>query len=211
MEIIFFDVANTLLHKPDLFSRIEGILKRHQVETPVEHLRKTHKWLSEVIKFPARTSWEFYREFNREFLFALGLIPSDDLIEELFNECKYLPWKAYDDVNALKEIDLPMGIISNWDQNLEEKLSKHLDLKFDIVIGSQDFGASKPDPSIFQEAIKRSQRAPGKIMYIGDSIKLDMKVALDLGLRVVLIDRDDSYPYYPGERIRSLTELHKRL
>jgi len=209
--MIFFDVANTLLHKPDLFNRIGAVLERHQVGQPVGHLRKTHKWLSEVIKFPDRTSWEFYREFNRELLFSLGIIASDALVEELFNECKYLPWQAFDDTAALKEVNFPMGIISNWDHSLEDKLKESLDMEFDVVIGSQDFGASKPDKSIFQEAIKRSQCAPEDIMYVGDSIKLDIQTALEQGFRAILIDRDDVYPHYPGERIRSLNELLKRL
>ena len=209
MEIIFFDVANTLLHKPGLFNQVVSVLKKHRLDLPVEHLRKTHKWLSEVIEFPARTSRGFYREFNREYLFSLGINPSDGLVEEIFNECKYLPWKAFDDVVALNDLNLPMGIISNWDSSLGEKLKEHVGARFDIVIGSQDFGASKPDPAIYREAIKRSQSAPEKILYIGDSIKLDMNVALEQGMRAVLIDRDDVYPYYPGERIRSLNELQQ--
>ena len=48
-------------------------------------------------------------------------------------------------------------------------------------------------------------------MFIGDSIKLDMQEALNQGLRAVMIDRDDAYPYYPGERIRNLTELQSKL
>jgi FMN phosphatase YigB (HAD superfamily) len=48
---------------------------------------------------------------------------------------------------------------------------------------------------------------PEEILYVGDSIKLDMEPASATGMNAVLIDRLNAFPGYRGIRINSFAEL----
>ena len=109
MKMVFFDVANTLLYKPDLFPNIQRTLEDHGIKIKLRDIAQTHKMLSEVIKFPDKTSSEFYQHFNTELLYALGVIPSESLVDAIFNNCKYLPWKAFEDTRFISGIHPRMG------------------------------------------------------------------------------------------------------
>src|SRR5258708_5483170 len=112
IKAIFFDVSNTLLHKAELFPRIETVLKNNGLSIDEDELRVKHKLLSEIVLFPDKTSVDFYNHFNSELLYSVGVIPTTKLISEIFNVCTYLPWTAFDDTVALASINLPLGIIS---------------------------------------------------------------------------------------------------
>ena len=105
------------------------------------------------------------------------------------------------------EFILEWVVISNWDKSLSEKLKDYVNSEFELIIGSEELGVSKPNPRIFEEAIRLSECQAKDLVYIGDSIKLDMKPALEMGIRAILVDRDNVYPNYQGERINSMREL----
>src|SRR5688572_3953773 len=115
IKAIFFDVANTLLHKPSVFSTIKNTLAAHGHAIDLRILEKRHKLLSEVIVFPDKTTREFYAAFNTELLYALGIVPSKPLVNEIFEKCSYLPWEPCRDAAIVDSLNLPLGIISNWD------------------------------------------------------------------------------------------------
>lgn len=204
---LFFDAANTLLYKPSLFDKIESVLRLNGIGADSRDLRFRHKLLSEIIEFPGKTTEAFYYEFNREFLRVLGVMPEERVIKQIYSECRNLSWKAYDDCTYLREINLPMGIISNWDCSLSQSLQLLPELHFDPILGSTDVGIAKPSAALYQLAIEKSGVKPEQILYAGDSVKLDMEPATMMGIKTVLIDRLDAFPAYRGLRIKSFSEL----
>ncbi len=208
IKAIYFDVANTLLQKPDLIIKIYQILKEHGYDIPISHLERTHKQLSELILFPDKTSFEFYEKFNEEFLFSLGIKPDNNLIKDMFKACTYLPWTPFDDLKELERIKLPMGIISNWDKSLPDKLALYFpNLEFKSILGSELNGMRKPELKFYELMIKESGLKPDEILYIGDSIKLDILPASNLGVQAILIDRLNIYPYSGIPRISNMNEI----
>jgi FMN phosphatase YigB (HAD superfamily) len=207
IKAVFFDAANTLLHKPALYPAMTKVLASHGVVVPCESLLASHRALSEVITFPDRTSTKFYSEFNRSLLLALGVLPSNNLLTELFTACSYLPWEPFADTQKLISITLPLGVISNWDSSLQDKLNLIKDVQFSWVLGSEEQCVRKPDSSFFKRALDATGFEANEIIYVGDSMRLDIEPALQLGIRALLIDRDDLYPFANVKRIRSMSEL----
>ena len=115
VRAVFFDVANTLLDKPSLYSRMQEVLNRHGHVIPTSVLIKQHRLLSELVTFPDKTSRDFYLVFNTELLLSMGIVPGEQLVSELFDSCTYLPWAPFDDTVFLDEIDKPLGVLSNRD------------------------------------------------------------------------------------------------
>ncbi|RZJ52368.1 MAG: HAD family hydrolase [Flavobacterium sp.] len=208
MKYLLLDVAGTILHKPDLITKINDTLLKHGFLVSAEKLRYNHKILSEVIKFPDRTDADFYIKFNAELLYSLGIIPNDALLKDIFESCSYLPWHKFSDCDVLNEIEIPIGIISNFNSSLQKKLNEFFGPIFSDFFVSEDLGVSKPSVDFYRKALDKINLDPKDILYIGDSFKLDLKPSLELGLNSYIIDRDN---FYPDNRhtIKSLSEIKK--
>jgi HAD superfamily hydrolase (TIGR01509 family) len=165
----------------------------------------------EVIEFPDRTSREFYASFNGHLLRSLGLLPTRELLDDLFLSCSHRPWSAFADTGHLRDIKLPIGVLSNWDNTLINKLALIEGVDFRWVIGSAETGSRKPDPEFFAKVLEVSGLLPEEVAYVGDSVRLDIEPARRLGLRAVLIDRDGCFPNSNIPRIAHLGELRSIL
>lgn len=206
-SVYLFDLANTLLYKPSFFTRFLSVLDHHGYSIPMPDFVAKHRWLSEVILFPDKTSKDFYAEFNAKLLLSLGIEPKHDLLDELFSACTYLPWEAFQDTYVLGNLKASKAILSNWDESVHEKVESFFPGQFHAVFGSALSGVRKPDNAFFQKAIEELGVNPSKIIYVGDSLKLDIFPALGLGIDAILIDRNNDYPFYRGKKIHSLEEL----
>ena len=207
IRAVFLDVANTLLHKPALYPTITAVLGNAGIDMPVDVLASRHRLLSEAIAFPDRTSRGFYEQFNAQLLRSLGVAAEPQLLDALYQACSYLPWAPFADVACLSDIRLPLGVLSNWDRSLPDKLQSLTDLSFRWILGSQDQQLRKPDPAFFARLLQAADCPAGQIVYIGDSIRLDVEPAMQMGMRTYLIDRDDLYRHGNLPRLRSLSEL----
>jgi putative hydrolase of the HAD superfamily len=208
-KIYLFDLANTLLYKPSFYDRFIEILEREGIAIPLSDFIAKHRWLSEIILFPDKTSREFYQEFNAKLLLSIGVQPKQQLLDDIFAACTYLPWQPFADTHVLGDLQNPKAILSNWDESVKEKVESFFPNQFAAVFGSALSGVRKPDVAFFQKAIDELNASPNEITYVGDSLKLDIFPALDLGINAILIDRNNDYPLYRGKKIHSLEELIK--
>lgn len=207
---IFFDVAHTLLEKPAVMPALHGALTRHGINVPMPELLSRHRLLMEAMVFPDRTSRDFYANFNAALVRAVGAMPTDELLDEMFTSCSYQPWVPYPDVHAIQRLDLPRGILSNWDSSLKDRLDALLRVDFDWILGSEEQCMRKPDSAFFQLMLDSTGLAPGRIAYVGDSMRLDIEPALRMGFNAILLDRDNLFPHSPLARITSLEQLEQR-
>ncbi|MBN2463475.1 MAG: HAD hydrolase-like protein, partial [Dehalococcoidia bacterium] len=68
----------------------------------------------------------------------------------------------------------------------------------------------KPNPEIFQAALKKAKVKPEEVIYTGDQYDLDIVGARGVGMKALLIDRNDYFPDITDcPRIRSLAEVTK--
>jgi FMN phosphatase YigB (HAD superfamily) len=206
-QAVFFDAANTLLHKPGLYPAMQGVLAARGIEVPLPVLAARHRLVSEIVLFPDTTSRDFYAEFNGHFVRSLGILPEPELLDALFAACSYLPWQPFADTTALAALHLPLGVLSNWDTSLPAKLAAIEGVRFAFVLGSAEQGVRKPDPRFFAKVMQSTGLDAAEIVYVGDSLKLDIEPALRAGMRAVLLDRDDLYRHGHVMRISSLDQL----
>ena len=207
-EIIAFDVANTILHKPNVYSIFNQVLLKNGFDISVSYIKKIHKETSEEIHFPDTTTKEFYNYFNRKVLDNLMVPSSEEIVSEIYNSIGKLEWEPFDDSRILHKLKTPLVIFSNFNSNLPLLLKQHFGSIFREIIVSETLGYSKPDPQFYEKAIKIVGADPAKILYIGDSMDLDINPAKALGIKTLLIDRDCNFQSY-SERISSLEELSK--
>ncbi len=210
MKYLLLDVSGTLLHKPVLFNKIDEVLKEFGYFVSLSKVKYHHKLLSETIHFPDRTDEVFYNYFNAELLLSLGVIPTDEILKKLFSSCSYLPWGKYEDTIFLNELSIPMGVLSNFNNSLEDKLVHFFGTIFSDIFVSEVVGVAKPSLQFYQYALEKLALLPEEIIYVGDSYKLDFKPANELGITTFVIDRDGFYPDSEST-IRSLFELKNKM
>ncbi len=196
IKYILFDAANTLIHKPTLWPNYLKVLKDYGYIVSEKELKHKHKLLSEYIKFPDITSQEFYNIFNKELLNTLGIIDTPKLLQTIFEACKYLPWEVFEDVKYISNYkNYNLGVLSNFKSSLRMLLEEKLpEIEFKNIIISEEEKVAKPDIEFYKIAAKKIGLRPNEILYIGDSLKLDVIPALQLGFNVKLIDRETTYP-----------------
>ncbi len=206
ISYILFDACFTLMDKPELWQRIVGVLGNNGYGVTLLELQTKHKILTEAIPFPDQTTADFYQLFNTKLLYALGIIPTSELLEEIYAACKNLSWEAYEDTEMLSRLKLPMGVLSNFNHSLPLKLKRILDASFEHIFVSETMGVAKPNLDFYQEAIQEIGIPPAEILYIGDSLALDIAPALEVGMQALLIDRNKVFPSF-NARLDSLYEL----
>jgi putative hydrolase of the HAD superfamily len=201
IKYILFDVSGTLLYKPDVINNIYTILNSNGINVNLKTLIYNHKVLTETIIFPDRTNKSFYNNFNAQLIYSIGAIPNNHLLEQIYKECTYKPWVKFEDTDILSELNLPLGILSNFNSTLEDKLFLFFDNIFKHVLVSEVLKVAKPDIKFFEKALEIINLNPDEILYIGDSVKLDIEPAKKVGFNTLLIDRDCFYSKSSGINI----------
>lgn len=81
------------------------------------------------------------------------------------------------------------------------------------IVDSAEVGVAKPDPRIFDTALRTLGVAPQKALYVGDLLDVDVRGAERAGLGALLYDRCGVYEGIvpAAQRIRRLGELTARL
>lgn len=160
------------------------------------------------------TSLNFWRAVYHTAFERLGIEDHDfKLATALYDRfTKYESYRLFPDVlptlTALKETDLILAVISNFEEWLEEMLTAwEVTPLFDFLVVSGKEGIEKPEPRIFEIALEKAGVAPEESVYVGDNPRLDFEAAESMGMTGVLIDRRGRFADFSGRRITSLSEL----
>jgi putative hydrolase of the HAD superfamily len=106
-------------------------------------------------------------------------------------------------------------VVSNWDHSLCEVLDRlGFGRLLDGVVTSAAVGVGKPDPAIFEAALRLAGAQAGEALHVGDSLKDDIVGARAAGVAVVWLNRAGvrGSPAPPGVPvIASLAELDRQL
>ena len=102
-------------------------------------------------------------------------------------------WDLYPEVSevlASLHGRFDLSVISNFDGRLRMIL-EHLGISkyFRHIFLSSELGADKPDPMIFDLAVKVSGFAPNEILHVGDDPERDWQAAEKAGLQIFKLDR----------------------
>jgi putative hydrolase of the HAD superfamily len=134
----------------------------------------------------------------------------DAVTEALLASLRFRP---YDDVRpALSDWrgqGVRLVVVSNWDVSLHDVLARvGLAPLLDGVVTSAEACARKPDPAIFERALRLAGVRPEEAVHAGDSADEDVAGARAAGIEPVLVRRGDAGAAVPGVRtIKSLGEL----
>src|SRR5262245_34893957 len=108
-------------------------------------------------------------------------------------------------LSDLRTRGLRLGLLSNTSRDLDRFVAHH-GLEVDAVLTSRAHGKTKPHETIFRALLERLGVDAGASAMVGDSPEDDIAGAEAIGMRAVLVDRDDRFPGIEA-RIPSLLAL----
>ncbi len=124
-----------------------------------------------------------------------------------------------ENVNAIGELaarGVPMSVVSNAAGQIEWVLEwsgvcqrgEGPLVAMRTIIDSEVVGIAKPDPQIFQFALVEHSETPrDRILYVGDSVSMDVNGSRAAGLVPVLIDPFDDHDAADFARVKSVADL----
>jgi len=230
IRAVFFDLYNTLVRYDPPREEIQAtVLKDFGIEVSPEALRRPIMTADDFIyqeharsplsKRSKEETMALYAQYHGIVLREAGLEASQELIAGILKKWMHFDLKMvlFDDVvptlTQLKGRGLILGLISNVDRDITP-LYQELGLSawLQVVVTSQEVGFNKPQPEIFQEALKQAGVKPSEAIYVGDQHQIDVVGANEAGMRGILLDRGG---YFEGvtdsPRIHSLTQVAEYL
>jgi putative hydrolase of the HAD superfamily len=226
IKAVFFDLYQTLVrYQPtqaeleakaleSLGYRIDAVALDFPILAANEFMYK------EIVVRPLskRTKEEIaalYIEYQRVVLKEAGIKAEEKVLFKLLGAMQQasMDLVLFDDtlpvLTDMKKRGLVTGLISNIEKNMDETI-KQLGIasRLDVIVTSLDAGAAKPQPEIFQYAMKKANVTPGVSLYIGDQYSVDMVGAKAAGMKGILIDRAGYYQEkLDCPKIKSLKEV----
>ena len=105
---------------------------------------------------------------------------------------------ALSQLRRLRRQSIRVGVVTNGPPTQLEKLKRTGLL--DVIDGyciSDELGVAKPDPAIFEEALRRcggGSSSTGPAWMVGDTAEVDIAGGLNAGMRTIWIRRDREWP-----------------
>ena len=207
LRAITFDVTHTLIHSPRFGEIYSEVLDRHGLQVPPEEAARLVRLVWQEFACAADPSRDrftshpdgpsgWWGRFLERFCEHLGTPPpSRFAAAELFARFgRPDAWEVYPDVRdtlaVLRESGLKLAVVSNWDPRLPELLRRlGLARLFDALVYSSEVGVEKPDPRIFEEALRRLEVEPGMALHVGDGRLEDVEGAQAVGMRALHLTR----------------------
>lgn len=230
IKAVFFDLYHTLVQYEPPQEELEAkALQELGVSVTPEALRRPIVAADEFIyneiavrPLSYRSTEEriaLYMQYQETALREAGIKYDQKLVMDLLGRMQQTKMNLvlFDDVapamTDLKNKGVILGLISNVEQDMTDTITRlGLPSWLDIVVTSQNAGANKPRPEIFQKALEQAGVQSSEAIYIGDQYKVDVVGANGAGMKGILLDR---YGYYEDitdcPRIRSLGEVIKYL
>ncbi|QSS97763.1 YjjG family noncanonical pyrimidine nucleotidase [Psychroflexus sp. ALD_RP9] len=214
---IFFDLDHTLWDfNKNSGLTFESIFKKHNIELNLSEFLPVYEPINEKY-------WKLFREnkiskedlryarLNEAFKVLnfkaepnLVIALSESYIEHLSDFNHLFPY-AIEVLEHLQET-YHLHLITNGFRGVQYRkmTSSRIINFFETVTTSEDVGVKKPDPAIFNYALKLAQASSSESVMIGDNLEADIEGAEKVGMASIFFGKDDTFE---GESVQCLSEL----
>ena len=207
IKAVFFDLYHTLVrYEPPREELQARALKDFGIDVKPEVFRRPLVTADEFIygemarvslgKRSEEDKMALWVQYEKIVLGEAGVEASEKLVLGVLGKMRQIKMKLvlFDDVvpalTDLKVRGLILGLISNVDYDITSLLNETgLPALLQIIVTSQEAGFNKPQPEIFQEALRRAGVQASEAMYVGDQYRIDVVGANQAGMTGVLLDR----------------------
>ena len=228
IQAVFFDLDGTLRHSiptgGEVFNQYVASLGfSYTEEDRLRALRWEHQyWASstdlrdDLLAHSADTE-NFWIEYSRRRLLALGATvewagevaaQASAHMGEMYKPESVVPDDVRRTLPTLRESGYMLAVISNRDRPFQNVLESHnLSEFFPYSLAGGEVDIYKPEPGIFEHALKQMKVTAAETVYVGDNYYADILGARRAGLQPVLYDPEQIFPEADCVTIHSFDEL----
>lgn len=188
MDATFFDIGGVLLDSASVRRAHERFIADLRDEYDLDSENALETWREEVgAHFREREGTEFRsaRAGYERAIDALGVEGEwEPLFERALAETIEPNPGAVEVVGELSEREIHLGVISDVDTAEGRRILATFDVleEFDSITTSEEVGRTKPDPAMFETALRKSETVPERSLMVGDRYRHDMAGAKDVGM-----------------------------
>lgn len=169
----------------------------------------------EMIQGQYRPYPEILEETLRSAADRQGLDPSDLEVKAFAKSMASWP-PFVDSTRALKGLaeKFRLAILSNAEKETLKASAKLLGVEFEELICAEELKSYKPARAHFDEAAKRLDLPPERILHVAQSLDHDIRPAEKLGFKTVWVNREDEPQpgdVHPVMVVESLAEFAQRV
>ncbi len=187
IKAVIFDLYGTLIYNKDTNSYLRlffelGLSPEEMKQARKIALTEDFADLSELVKRIKPAA-------------AIDLQSYEEEVAAGISSARTFP-ETYEVLEALQKRYLQLGLISNVASPYKKCFfDLGLEKYFDTVIFSCEAGLRKPDPRIYERAIKELGLEPAQTFMIGDKLHCDVDGPAAIGMKATLIDRENKYHF----------------
>lgn len=214
LRAVIFDLDDTLYdHRHSARMGLLGIRSRHaeMQSVSVQELEQRYSSALESIHVQllagevtqtearVRRMQALFRSFGIIIDEARALGEYTRFRREYDRSCQVVPGTR-ELLSGLRAYGMRFGILTN--NLVSEQIPKlkqlRLEQTFDVVTISEEVGAAKPDPKIFEVTLGRLELLADQVVMVGDSLETDIAGAQRVGIRSVWLNRFGDSRVAPG-------------
>ncbi len=229
-KILFFDLYGTLAgFYPTRFEIQSQACREFELSVSQDGILRGYKLADNLMAHQNSTKplrlmdesekFNFFCEYEKLVLSGCDIQVDMKLAGEIWQTVRNIPYemKIFDDVltNFEKLINLEYEILVISNMNIPgAELIKQFQLEkyVNFAVTSKDVGVEKPDPRIFDYALKISNFSRNDAFHIGDQILSDISGAENAGIAPILMDRDRNYLDFDRcLRVEDMSDLYSNL
>lgn len=144
----------------------------------------------------------------------LARIVGDDFLETTIKQTGLVAY-ARELMDYLHTNGYQLIVLSNGFREVQYRKinASGLACYIDHIVLSEEIGAQKPAPQIFDFAMQLAKAPKEQVIMIGDNVETDIKGAYDFGLDSILFDpkQEQKDNFYATYRVAGLKEIEKIL
>ncbi len=216
MKVVLFDLGGTLIRTAEVPEIFRRVLEAHGIRFSLEEVSLAHRESEKQLRPEdyVMPSNEFWTRWNLRILERLRIRENAQSLARTIAEqwWDYSDLELYPDVEEtlkqLKKMGLKVGLVTNGFQSDIDQILPRVGLAnlFDVTVGVDAVGKTKPNRDIFLYSLKKLGVSPQEALFVGDQIETDYKGARKAGLKALIIDREDKIRKRV-KKIRSLKEV----
>ncbi|UAC47659.1 HAD family hydrolase [Bacillus aquiflavi] len=166
-----------------------------------------------ILDYQTKTWVQGLKDFN---LGEDEAIKARDRFKEARRSSPFLYEETIDVLNTLTAKDFRLLLLTNGAPSLQlEKLTMTPELVpfFEHIVISGNVGFGKPNPVIFEHALRLMELSVDKVVMVGDNLSTDILGATKIGMDSILIDHADgkvakkAQPTYQVDRLQDILSI----
>lgn len=224
IKAVFFDAADTLFFiKEGLGNTYAAPAKKYGADPDPQELKKAFSKYFPMAPPLAFTDVsteqrkilekEWWYEVVKKVYKDIGMFSDfDNYFDDLFEVFRSTAWQIYPEtinvLNKIRKLGYKTIVVSNFDSRVYD-VCKNLGIidHFDDFIISSEAGFAKPDHQIYNLALKNNNLNAEDCVFIGDNYLNDYLAPTSIGMKALLLNRENENEQHLVEKISDLNEL----